>query len=90
MTLVLRIGDKLSVFWITKLNVGKMQVTAASPQDFNTQLLLGVLHNHQIIQQASDKDELGRKVGSPKSKPLGERNDSVVVYDQAIFSQSGG
>lgn len=67
-----------------------MQVTAASPQDFNTQLLLGVLHNHQIIQQASDKDELGRKVGSPKSKPLGERNDSVVVYDQATFSQSGG
>lgn len=43
-----------------------MQVTAASPQDFNTQLLLGVLHNHQIIQQASDKDELGRKAGSPK------------------------
>lgn len=49
-----------------------MHKISASPKDFiNIQILLscwtdGVLRYHQIMKQASDKDELGRKVGSPK------------------------
>lgn len=49
-----------------------MRMISASPQDFiNIQLLLGcqtdgILRYHQIMKQASNKDELGKKIGSPK------------------------
>lgn len=79
---MLRVGEQLSIFWITKVSVEEMHKISASPKFINIQILLScwtdVLRYHQIMKQASDKDELGRKVGFQVNKQLGEKNNSLI------------
>uniref|UniRef100_A0A8C2PMJ0 Uncharacterized protein n=1 Tax=Capra hircus TaxID=9925 RepID=A0A8C2PMJ0_CAPHI len=69
---MLRVGEQLSIFWIIKVSVEENAQDFCFTKDFiNIQIQLscwtdGVLRYHQIMKQASDKDELGRNVGSLK------------------------